>query len=167
VTDFHPECGSVARNTAAKIVYGASSNNWLFSHKQVRAARHQGVPVRSRHHRLRSASQGPSFTLRAAHHREVAAEPARRENGRPLPDRLKARSRKEPKKRESEAGKAPHFVAALANLSLASCSGKNVLGEPLTSQRATLTSPVLTKFESSLQPGLMAFRQWRQLPYWR
>jgi len=65
-----------------------------------------------------------------------------------LPDRLKARSRKEPKrsrkepkKRESEAGKVPHFVAALANLPLASCSGKNVLGEPLTSQRATLTSP--------------------------
>jgi hypothetical protein len=58
-----------------------------------------------------------------------------------MPDRLKARSRKEPKKRESEAGKVPHFVAALANLPLASCSGKNVLGEPLTSQRATLTSP--------------------------
>ena len=31
----------MARNTVAKIVYGASSNNWLFSHKQVRAARHQ------------------------------------------------------------------------------------------------------------------------------
>src|SRR5262249_11485256 len=73
-----------------------------------------------------------------------------------LPDRLKARSRKEPKKRESEAGKVPNFVAALANLPPASCSGKNVLAEPLRGLRSQ--APVLTKFESSLQPGLINTR---------
>jgi hypothetical protein len=141
VTDFHPECGSVARNTAAKIVYGAFSNNWLFSHKQVRAAGHQeflfsqGItdydPLRKdRRSRLGQLTPGTS-----------PRNPPAAGMGVRLPDRLKARSRKEPKKRESEAGKVPHFEAALANLPLASCSGKNVLGEPLTSQRATLTSP--------------------------
>ena len=126
----HPECGSVARNPADVV-----------SHKQVRAARHQeflfsqGItdydPLRKdRRSRLGQLTTGTS-----------PRNPPAAGMGVRLPDRLKARSRKEPKKRESEAGKVPHFVAALANLTLASCSGKNVLGEPLTSQRATLTSP--------------------------
>jgi len=111
----------------------------VVSHKQVRAARHQefrfsqGItdhdPLRKdRRSRLGQLTTGTS-------------ESAGRGNGRPFAGPPEGAIPPGAEEERIEAGKVPHFVAALANPPLASCSGKNVLGEPLTSQRATLTSP--------------------------
>ena len=139
----HPGCGSVAPNHAAKIVYGAPSNNWRrFSQTGSRSTASK-VPCSLKASLTTIRFAGPSFTLRAAHHGRSPRYLPAAGMGVRLPDRLKARSRKEPKKERIRSRQGAAFVAALANLPLA-------LGQ----ERAWRAS----HFSDSVQPGLINTR---------